>query len=42
MPTYHPSYLIRNDTKRSAWEDWLKVMKKVGLPISDKQQGYFP
>ncbi len=44
MPTYHPSYLLRNDTKkdkRSAWEDWLKVMEKAGLPISDKQQGYF-
>ncbi|MDQ8197191.1 uracil-DNA glycosylase [Pelagicoccus enzymogenes] len=44
MPTYHPSYLLRNDTKRdkrSAWEDWLKVMDKAGLPISEKQQGYF-
>ncbi|MBK1876718.1 uracil-DNA glycosylase [Pelagicoccus mobilis] len=44
MPTYHPSYLLRNDTKRdkrSAWEDWLKVMEKAGLPISDRQQGYF-
>ncbi|MDQ8181802.1 uracil-DNA glycosylase [Pelagicoccus sp. SDUM812005] len=44
MPTYHPSYLLRNDTKRdkrSAWEDWLKVMEKAGLPISEKQQGYF-
>lgn len=44
MPTYHPSYLLRNDTKRdkrSAWEDWLKVMEKAGLPISDKQRGYF-
>ncbi|EDY82338.1 uracil-DNA glycosylase, family 4, putative [Verrucomicrobiia bacterium DG1235] len=44
LPTYHPSYLIRNDTKRdkrSAWEDWLKVMEKAGLPISDKQRGYF-
>lgn len=44
MPTYHPSYLLRNDTKRdkrSAWEDWLKVMEKAGLPISEKQEGYF-
>jgi len=44
MPTYHPSYLLRNDTKRdkrSAWEDWLKVMEKAGLPISERQQGYF-
>lgn len=44
MPTYHPSYLLRNDTKRdkrSAWEDWLQVMEKAGLPISDRQRGYF-
>ncbi|MBC2604460.1 uracil-DNA glycosylase [Pelagicoccus albus] len=44
MPTYHPSYLLRNDTKRDkrgAWEDWLKVMEKIGLPISDKQSRYF-
>lgn len=44
MPTYHPSYLLRNDTKRdkrSAWEDWLRVMEKAGLPVSDKQRGYF-
>lgn len=44
MPTYHPSYLLSNNTnrdKRSAWEDWLKVMEKVGLPISEKQRGYF-
>lgn len=44
MPTYHPSYLLRNDTKRDkrgAWEDWLKVMEKAELPISEKQQGYF-
>ena len=44
MPTYHPSYLLRNDSKRdkrAAWEDWLKVMEKAGLPISDKQRDYF-
>ena len=44
MPTYHPSYLLRNDTKRdkrSAWEDWLKVMEKAGMPVSEKQRGYF-
>ncbi|MDQ8187354.1 uracil-DNA glycosylase [Pelagicoccus sp. SDUM812002] len=44
MPTYHPSYLLRNDTKRdkrSAWEDWLKVMEKAGMEISDRQQGFF-
>jgi DNA polymerase len=44
MVTYHPSYLLRNasnQTKRVAWEDLLKVMEKVGLPISERQRGYF-
>jgi uracil-DNA glycosylase len=42
--TYHPSYILRNPTNRSKrmiWEDFLKVMAKAELPISDKQQGYF-
>ena len=42
--TYQPSYLLFNDTmktKRAAWEDMLKAMEKIGLPISEKQQGYF-
>ncbi len=44
MITFHPSYLLRNDTlktKRMVWEDILQVMEKVGLPISDKQRGFF-
>jgi uracil-DNA glycosylase len=44
MVTYHPSYLLRNAsnrTKRMVWEDLLKVMERVGLPISEKQRGYF-
>lgn len=44
MITFHPSYLLRNDTlqtKRLVWEDMLKVMKKIELPISEKQQGFF-
>lgn len=44
MVTYHPSYLLRYATpqaKRQVWEDLLQVMEKVGLPISDKQRGYF-
>jgi DNA polymerase len=44
MPTYHPSYLLRNDTNRSKrimWEDLLLVMQKTNLPISDRQQRYF-
>jgi len=44
MVTYHPSYILRNQSNRSKrmiWEDLLKVMERVGLPISDKQRGYF-
>ena len=44
MVTYHPSYLLRNDTlqtKRAVWEDMLLVMEKIGLPISEKQRGFF-
>ncbi len=44
MVTYHPSYLLRNGSnksKRMVWEDLLQVMEKAGLPISDKQRGYF-
>ncbi|WOO42617.1 uracil-DNA glycosylase [Rubellicoccus peritrichatus] len=42
--TYHPSYLLRNNTNRSkrmVWEDMLLVMDKIGLEISEKQRGYF-
>lgn len=44
MVTYHPSYLLHNDTrraKRAVWEDLLKVMEHAGLSISDKQRAYF-
>jgi DNA polymerase len=44
MPTYHPAYLLRNQAnaeKRKVWEDMLQVMEKTGIPISDKQKGYF-
>ena len=44
MPTYHISYLIRNNTnksKRIVWEDLLAVMERLSLPISAKQRGYF-
>jgi DNA polymerase len=48
MVTYHPSYLLREEkmgdgirAKRQVWEDMLKVMEKLGLPISEKQRGYF-
>jgi len=48
MVTFHPSYLLRaesqanpNAKKRQVWEDMLQVMEKVGLPISEKQRGFF-
>ena len=44
MVTYHPSYILRNQSnssKRMIWEDLLKVMERAELPISDKQQKYF-
>jgi uracil-DNA glycosylase len=44
MPTYHPAYLLRNQAmseKRRVWEDMLQVMDRVGMPISEKQRGYF-
>ncbi len=50
MVTYHPSYLIRQErageaagmqSKRQVWEDMLKVMEKLGMPISEKQRNYF-
>ena len=44
MVTYHPSYILRNASNRSkrmVWEDLLKVMERLDMPISDKQRGYF-
>lgn len=48
MVTYHPSYLLREEkmgdgirAKRQVWEDMLKVMEQLGLPISEKQRNYF-
>jgi DNA polymerase len=45
MPTYHPSYLLRsqgsNTEKRKVWEDLLKVMERLEMPISEKQRGFF-
>ena len=49
--TYHPSFLLRQESepdaekaraaKRKVWEDMLKVMDRVGMPVSEKQRGYF-
>ncbi len=44
MPTYHPAFLLRNQAmseKRKVWEDMLKVMTALEMPISEKQQNFF-
>jgi DNA polymerase len=44
MPTYHPAYLLRNQSpaeKRKVWEDMLQVMEKLSMPITEKQRNYF-
>jgi uracil-DNA glycosylase family 4 len=44
MPTYHPAYVLRKQSpveKRQVWEDMLQVMEKLGMPISEKQRGFF-
>lgn len=44
MITYHPAYLLRNQSaaeKRKVWEDMLLVLDKLGRPISAKQRNYF-
>ncbi len=44
LATYHPSYLLRNGSnteKRKVWEDMMLVMGKLGMPVSEKQRGFF-
>ncbi|MDH7504346.1 MAG: uracil-DNA glycosylase [Verrucomicrobiota bacterium] len=44
MPTYHPAYLLRNQSlqeKRKVWEDMMQVMERLGLPVTEKHRGYF-
>ena len=44
MVTYHPSYILRNNSnrsKRAIWEDLLKVMERVGQVPTEKQRGFF-
>ncbi len=44
MPTFHPAYLLRNQSlaiKRQCWEDLLAVMEKLQMAISDKQRNFF-
>lgn len=42
--TYHPSYLLRNESmqaKRAVWEDFLAVMEKLQLNITPRQRTFF-
>ncbi len=44
MSTFHPNYILNSPSitnKRKVWEDFLKVMEKLNLPISSKQRDYF-
>ena len=44
LPTFHPNYLLHTPSasaKRTVWEDFLLLMEKLGLPISEKQRGFF-
>lgn len=44
MVTYHPSFLLHQDSvvsKRKVWEDLLMVMERLNMPISEKQQNFF-
>jgi len=44
MATYHPAYLLRNQSiseKRKVWEDMLKVLERMDKPITEKQRRFF-
>jgi DNA polymerase len=44
LPTFHPNYLLHTPSasaKRTVWEDFLLLMEKLGLPISEKQRAFF-
>src|SRR5947207_14373706 len=44
MITYHPAYLLRNQTpseKRKVWEDMLQVLDRLERPVTEKQRNYF-
>lgn len=44
MATYHPAYLLRNQSiseKRKVWEDMLQVLEKLDKPITEKQRRFF-
>ena len=43
MVTYHPSYLLHNPSKtskRKVWEDFLLVMEKLEMPVSENREAF--
>ena len=51
MTTLHPAELLEKEREGAAavmaakarlWQDLLQVMERAGLPISERQRGYFP
>ena len=44
MITYHPAYLLRNQSpteKRKVWEDMMQVLERLEKPVGEKQRNYF-
>ncbi len=42
MPTHHPDFLLQAlSEKRKVWEDMLKVLERLSLPVTEKQRGFF-
>ena len=44
MPTFHPSYVLRNQSwavKRQVWEDMMLVMERLNMPISESKEVIF-
>jgi DNA polymerase len=44
MVTYHPAYLLRNQSpseKRKVWEDMMQVLERLEKPVSERQRNYF-
>lgn len=44
MPTYHPSYVLRNGgetspLRREVWDDIKKVMEQLGMPVPPGRKG---
>lgn len=43
MPTFHPAYLLRNrKDKQLVWEDAIKALEKLGMPLPPLKPGRGP